>query len=109
MKLPNGERAIVDMRKLEGYCLNAQHSRGRNKARVFASVGVHPADAKMLQEALLAAAKNEEARVGSANAYGRRYIVDFDLVSQTRTVKVRSTWIVRIGEDLPHLTSCYVL
>ncbi len=62
MKLPTGERAIVDMRKLDGYCLNAQHLSGRNKARVFASVGVHPGDAKMLQEALLAAAKNEEAR-----------------------------------------------
>jgi hypothetical protein len=24
-------------------------------------------------------------------------------------VRVRSTWIVRIGEDVPRLTSCYVL
>ena len=109
MKLPDGERAIVDIRKLEGYCLNAQHSRGRNKARVFASVGIHPADAEMLREALLAAAKNAEARLGSATPYGQRYIVDFDLVPLTRTVRIRSTWIVRIGEDLPRLTSCYVL
>jgi hypothetical protein len=109
MKLPNGERAVVDSRKLEGYCLNPQHSRGRNKARVFASVGIGQADAEDLRTALLAAASNVECRLGTANPYGQRYIVDFDLVRQDRTVKVRSAWIVRAGEDLPRLTSCYVL
>ena len=40
MRLPNGERAVIDIRKLQEYCLNSQHPRGRNKARVFASVGI---------------------------------------------------------------------
>ena len=109
MKLPNGERAIVDIRKLEEYCLNTRHSRGRNKARVFASVGIHPADAQMLREAVLTAARNSEAQPRTASPYGQRYIVDFDLRRPTRTVRIRSTWIVRIGEDVPRLTSCYVL
>ena len=93
---------------LQGYCLNQQHSRGRSKARVLASVGIRQADAEELRTALLAAACNAEARLGSANPYGQRYIVDFDLVRQERSVRVRSTWIVRIGEDM-RLTSCYVL
>ena len=109
MKLPNGERAIVDIRKLQGYCLNSLHSRGRSKARVFASIGIREADADELRTALLAAASDAEARLGVANPYGQRYIVDLDLVRQGRTVRVRSTWIVRIGEDFPRLTSCYVL
>lgn len=109
MKLPNGERAIVDSRKLEGYCLNPHHPRGRNKARVFASVGIYPADAEMLREALLAAARTAEARTGISNPYGHRYIVAFDLVRPARTVRIRSTWILRFGEDSPRLTSCYVL
>ena len=83
MKLPNGEHAIVDIRKLQAYCLNSRHSVGRNKARVFASVGIREANAEELRTALLAAAGN--------------------------TMRIRSTWIVRIGEDLPRLTSCYVL
>jgi hypothetical protein len=91
MKLPNGDRAIVDDRKLQGYCLNAQHPRGRNKARVFASVGFRQADAEELRTALLAAASKAEARLGSANLYGQRYIVDFDLVRQDRAVKIRSS------------------
>ncbi len=40
---------------------------------------------------------------------GRRYIVDFDLVRQSRTVRIRSSWIVLAGQDFPRLTSCYVL
>ena len=109
MKLPNGERAIVDRRKLEAYCLNPHHPRGRNKARVFASVGISQADSDLLTEALLAAARDSEAERGGPSPYGQRYTVDFDLVRPVRTVRVRSTWIVRIGEDLPRLTSCFVL
>ena len=109
MKLPNGERAIVDRRKLQEYCLNTDHPRGRNKARVFASVGIRQADTEVLREALLGAARDSEAQPGAANPFGQRYIIYFDLVCQTRTGRVRSTWIVRIGEDLPRLTSCYVL
>ena len=80
MKLPNGERAIVDHRQLEEYCLNTHHPRGRNKARVFASVGIRQADAEVLREAILDAARHADARPGVANPYGQRYIVDFDLV-----------------------------
>ena len=109
MKLPYGERAIVDLGELQGYCLDPQHPHGRNKARVFASVGIRQADAEELRIALLAAASDRDARLGIANLYGQRYIVDFDLIRQRKTVRVRSTWIVRIGEDLPRLTSCYVL
>jgi hypothetical protein len=109
MKLPNGERAIVDVRKLREYCLNSQHPRGRNKARVFASVGIRDADAADLRVALLQAARHAEAQLGMVNPYGQRYVVDFDLVRQGRRIRIRSTWVVRTAEDWPRLTSCYVL
>jgi hypothetical protein len=109
MKLPNGDRAIVDIRKLRAYCLNLHHARGRNKARVFASVGIRETDAEELRAALLAAATAAEARLGTANLYGRRYIVDFELARYGRTVRVRSTWIILTGQELPRLTTCYVL
>ena len=109
MKLPNGDHAIVDIRKLLEYCLNPQHPRGRNKARVFASVGVREADAEELKVALVAAASGNDAQLGVANVHGQRYIIDFDLLRRGRVVRIRSAWIVRIGDDLPRLTSCYVL
>lgn len=109
MNLPNGASAIVDIQKLFSYCLNRQHPRGRNKARVFASIGIRDSDAEELKAALHAAAINEDARLGVATPHGQRYIVDFDLARAGRTVRIRSCWIIRSGEDLPRLTTCYVL
>ena len=75
MKLPNGDHAIVEIRKLLEYCLNSQHPRGRNKARVFASVGIREADAEELRTAFLAAAGRADVELGVANVYGHRYTV----------------------------------
>ena len=109
MKLPNGERAIVDMRKLREYCLNPRHPRGRHKARVFASVGIRQADAEELRAALLGAAVSSETERGFATPYGQRYVVDFEFPRKGKTIRIRSTWMVRTEENLPRLTSCYVL
>ena len=47
--LPNGDRAIVDIRKLADYCLNPSHPRGRHKARVFRqAAGLQQDDAAWL-------------------------------------------------------------
>jgi hypothetical protein len=72
MKLPHGEHALVDIQKLRGYCLNPEHPRGRNKARVFAAVGIRQQDAEELRAALLAAAISAEARQGKSTLYGWR-------------------------------------
>jgi hypothetical protein len=109
MKLPNGALAVVDIRKLQAYCLNPHHPRGRSKARVFASVGIREGDAEEIRAALLRAAGSAEARLGASDPYGQRYTVDFELVRRGRSVKIRSTWIVLTGQDLPRMTSCYVL
>lgn len=37
MKLPNADRAVVDLRKLRDYCLSQEHPRGQHKARLFKS------------------------------------------------------------------------
>jgi hypothetical protein len=39
MKMPGGDAATVDRRKLTAYCLNPEHPRGKHKARVFATLG----------------------------------------------------------------------
>jgi hypothetical protein len=75
---------------------------------MFASVGIQQADAEELRSVLLAAASQAEAQPGAATQYGQRYIVNFDPVRRGRIVTIRSGWIVRIGEDSPRLTTCYV-
>jgi hypothetical protein len=109
MKLPHGDRAIVDIQKLSGYCLNPDHHRGKNKARVFASIGFRLADAAELREAILRAAVSEEAQPGPSSEYGQRFVLDFDMSRFARAIRIRTTWIIREGEEVPRLTSCYVL
>ena len=65
MKLPNPERAVVDIAKLRDYCLNPRHPRGRHKARVFAAVlGIARDEVDILRQALLAAAFTADATEG---------------------------------------------
>lgn len=110
MKLPNGARAIVPLEKLQDYCLNPTHRVGCHKAHVFESVlGLTATHAEELQRRLLAVAQTGEAVRGLQNAYGQRYIVDFEMTTLVGTAMVCSTWIILVGEDVPRLTSCYVL
>ena len=110
MRLPNAARAIVEVEKLRDYCLSDNHPRGKHKARVFAMVlGLTASDAFELRDAILSAVRTEEAMAGERDEYGQRYIVDFSMRRQGREVIVRRAWIVRRGEDVPRLTSCYVL
>jgi hypothetical protein len=110
VKLPNGERAIVEIGKLRDYCLNPAHPRGRHKARVFEStLGLTSLDAPRFHAALLEAARTGDAVLGDRDSYGQRYILDFPMRGPVRTVTVRSCWIILAGQDTPRLTSCWVL
>ena len=53
--LPNADRAVLDLRKIEDYCLSPAHPRGRHKARVFRdALGIGRSEAEWLRQALLA-------------------------------------------------------
>lgn len=109
VKLPGGEQAVVDPEKLVGYCLNLEHPRGKHKARVFGSVlGFSAQNADELRAALLAAAAAREAVPAASDRFGERYLIDFEISGPRGTGTVRSAWIVRRGERVPRLTSCYV-
>jgi hypothetical protein len=111
MRLPNSERALVELAKLADYCLDPSHLRGQHKARVFASrLGLGRNDAGAVRAALLEAANQAENVVrGAIEGFGSRYILDFRLSGPKGSATVRSAWIVRVGEDFPRFTSCYVL
>lgn len=110
MKIPNGDRAVVDLAKLRDYCLNPDHLRGRHKARVFAAVlGLTADHAEQLQASLIQAARTEDAAATEHDEYGQRYLIDFIMNGPRGDAMVRSSWIVRRDEDFPRLTSCYVL
>lgn len=108
MRLPNGARAIVDVRKLSDYCLNPDSPRGRHKARVFAvALGLKAIDAPKLRLKLLEVARTGDAKPGELDAYGQRYTIDFTMVTAAGRAAVRSGWIVVRGRKEPRLTTCY--
>lgn len=98
LKLPNPDRAIVDIAKVTAYCLDPSHNHGRHKAHVFACLlGIGKSDAAWLRDQLLHAAYLD-ARSISTTVFGRTYAIDFPLETSVGSALVRSGWIVRHGE-----------
>jgi hypothetical protein len=110
MLIPNAENAVVDIRKLRGYCLNVDHDDGKHKARLFLSIlNMTVENAGELRQILLEIVTTHEARVGRSDGFGRRYTLDFRLEWQNRSATLRSGWIIEHGSDIPRLTTCYPL
>ena len=108
--LPNGGRAILDIRKLADYCLNPAHVRGRHRARVFRqALGFERGDAAELRDRLLEAARDNVALEVSGDVQGSRWRVDVAISRQGKRAVVRSMWLIRAGEFEPRLVTCWVL
>ena len=71
-RLPHGDEAILDIRKIKGYCLSPSHPRGRHKARVFReALDLQRSDAAWLRGVMLEAARSCEASPIEADPWGR--------------------------------------
>ena len=109
MIIPNADRAVIDIRKLTHYALDATHGRGQHKARVFASVfGITAVNAPQLRHYLLEIVQTHDAQEGERGQHGQLYRIDSELTWNDVTETVRSTWIVRHDEAFPRLVSCFV-
>ena len=109
MKLPNAERAVVDIAKLRDYSLSPTHVEGKHKARVFAALlNFTAADAGRLRSMILTAVLTHVAAQGATDNHGTRYTVDFEAKGLHGAITIRTAWIVDTGEIIPRLVSCYV-
>ena len=110
MILPNASLAIVDPVKIHDYCLNLEHPRGKHKAKVFQDVfGITKNDTNDLILQIKREIKTSECIVGEADAFGQRYTVDIVIGKQDFEAVVRTAWIIKTNENIPRLTTCYVL
>jgi hypothetical protein len=108
MLVPNANRAIVDIRKLRDYCLDASYPEGKHKARLFlAALKMSVEDADDLRRILLEVVQIEEAVLGRHDAFGQRYTLDFLLEWKGRRAIVRSGWMIEHGSLIPRLTTCF--
>ena len=109
MKLPNGDRAIVDDRKLVEYVLNAAHPVGKHHAALFERLlGIGPRQSPLLRSMLVAAAREEDATAGQQSPHGKKYEQRLTMTGSKGTRTVLAVWLVERGGDVPRLITCYV-
>ena len=108
-RLPQGGRAILDMRKIEDYCLDPRHLHGRHKARVFLrALALTRADSIWLGQALLEGVRENDATEIATDRFGTQWRVDVPITRHGQHAVVRTVWIVRTGEDVPRFVTCWV-
>jgi len=108
MKLPNGEKAVVDERKVREYLLSSSHPVGRFKARFFESLGFPPEAWSGFVEAVQRLAREGEAQMLEESEYGQKYAVRGRIGGPgARQAEVDSVWIIRAGDDTPRLVTVY--
>ena len=109
MRLPNGENAVVDDRKLWGYLLNPQHPHGREHARLFKLLlGIDLSNWPILSAELRRAAREEEALTGQQSALSVKYEIRSRMAGARGDYTVLSVWIVPTGESVPRLVTAYI-
>jgi hypothetical protein len=109
-RLAHSDRALLDLGKLENYCLNPAHPRGRHKARMFYTVlGIQPGHATWLRAAILNGLNESDAVKLGDDQFGARWRVDMMIARQDRRAVVRTVWIVRSGEAVPRFVTCWLL
>jgi hypothetical protein len=109
VRLPNADRAVVDMRKLTEYVLNPNHPKGGDKAYLFDRVlGINQSNPQVLMDALLKAVMEYDGVIGKKDAFGQRYNIIFPLRTEKGEALVRSGWIIGPNEDAPRLATCFI-
>jgi hypothetical protein len=109
-RLPHGDEAILDIRKIEDYCMSPSHPRGRHKARVFReALDLQHSNAAWLRNVLLEAAHSNEASPIAVDHWGTHWRLDATIRRQGKSAVVRTIWIVRTGESVPRFVTCWVL
>jgi hypothetical protein len=69
--LPHRDKVILDIRKIEDYCLSTSHPRGRHKARVFReALDLQREDAEWLRGVLLESARSSPAVPIAVDTWG---------------------------------------
>lgn len=100
MKLPYFDRATVPQAKITDYLLSLSHDDGRSKARFFISFGFSNENWKLLAQALLHhAAENEVSKIESS-PFGSRYVIEGIISAPDgRTPFIRAVWFIEKGEN----------
>jgi hypothetical protein len=108
MKLPNGEKAVVERVKVLDYLLNPAHPDNGGKAGFFMAMGFKADNWAALALVLRKLAVEAEVSERLETSHGMKYVVvgTLDTLSG-KSSRVRTVWIVDRGSDIPRLVTAY--
>lgn len=110
MKLEPFNNPIIPDDKLLDYCLNPSHPDGKHKARVFKSaLNIDQTNFEVLKIAIIRKIKNVDVNLLEQNDFGSLYYADLSITNENLSAMVRTCWIIKIDENFPRLTSCFVI
>lgn len=108
MKLPSRENAYIPPLKLKGYLLSETHPIGKEKAKLFRSAGFNEGTAALLKEGLLAIARSGRVTDVIESPHGVKYIIEGEIKTPTGdSIKLKTIWIVDIGQERPRFVTAY--
>lgn len=108
MKLPNADRALVELSKVTDYLLNSRHPDNGGKAQFFEALGFALSDSAQLAAVLGGLAVTGDVAHHVESAHGAKFVVDGWIDSPVgKRRAVRTVWIVDKGQDVPRLVTAY--
>ncbi len=107
MKLPHGNRAVVDEQKVREYLLSESHPVGRFKAAFFRGLGFGRENWQEFRDAILPLAADGDAVEEESSEYGQKYRIVGEIVGPNSAAEVVTVWILRSGADRPSLVTVY--
>jgi hypothetical protein len=104
MKIPNGDRAIIEPSKLTEYLLNIEHKRGGSKAKLLIQFGYSPENWQRLESDIRQFHLTADVSIVKETAYGVRYQISANLLTPAdRELPVKTVWQIDQGTDVPRL------
>jgi hypothetical protein len=108
MKLPSGDRAVIDASKVRDYLLSPSHPVGRFKAAFFAAIGFKQSDWQSLVAELARLAAEGDAMQGAISSFGQKYEIGGKLTGPSgRSATITSVWIVLHGDSRPRFVTAH--
>lgn len=108
MNLPNGDRAVIPIEKLLGYCLNPNHTKGKHKARVFKSaLGITADNVEQLVQLIQLAAIQGEVVQTQTTDFGQEFKLDW-VIPDHDALQLRTLWIIPHDSADPQLVSAFI-
>lgn len=108
--LPNSGCALVEVKKVVDYLLNADHPDGRSKAKFFTARGFSVGNVAVMQAALRTQGQENLVTKITSHPWGARYQVDCHCPTPDGVNPcIRTVWEVETPEACPRLITAHPL